>query len=179
MVVEKEAAFLERIGHFESTLALRMRYKLRGLAAATAHLTRTRAFPNFRLRLLNTAQRVDELETRAWKRMKDEQRALAAASAGLRLGVEKMDAAIGRTVRDALARWERTSAALDARSPLAILAKGYALCWDPATRRIIRKAAETRAGAAVVVSFRKGEIACEVKAVDRSATIESRFKETP
>jgi exodeoxyribonuclease VII large subunit len=179
MVVEKESAFLERIGHFEASLGLRMRYKLRGLAAAAAHLTRTRAFPDFRLRLLNAAQRVDELETRAWKRMKDEQRALAEASAGLRLAGEKMGAAMGRALRDGLARWERLSAGLDVRSPLAILAKGYALCWDPATRRIIRRAAETRAGAEVVVSFRKGEIACEVKAVDRAATVESRFKETP
>jgi len=179
MVVEKETAFLDRIGHFESTLALRMRYKLRELAAATVHLTQTRAFPNFRLRLLNAAQRVDELETRAWRRMKDEQRALAGVAAGLRLGMEKMGSAMARILRESLACWERLSSALDARSPLAILAKGYALCWDPATRRIIRKAAETRAGAEVMVSFRRGEIACQVRTVDRSATVESRFKETP
>jgi exodeoxyribonuclease VII large subunit len=179
MVVEKETAFLEKIGHYESTLALRMGYKLRELKIEALHLTRNRAFPNFRVRLLNLAQRVDELETRAWKRIKDEQRALAGHTAGLRLGVEKMQNAMARRLRDLLARWERLSAALDDRSPLAILAKGYALCWDPATRRVIRKAAETRKGAEVVVSFHKGEIACEVKAVNRSATVESRFKETP
>ncbi|MBN2206083.1 MAG: exodeoxyribonuclease VII large subunit [Candidatus Aminicenantes bacterium] len=179
MVVETEAAFLERIVHFESTLALRMKYKLRGLAAAAARLTRTRAFPNFRLRLLNAAQRVDDLETRAWKKMKDEERALAGAAASLRLSREKMAAAAGRLLQDALGRWERLSSALDARSPLAILAKGYALVWDPATRRIIRTAAAVRPGAEVAVSFRKGEIDCEVKAVRRAATVESRFKETP
>ncbi len=179
MVVETEAAFLEKIGHFESTLALRMRYKLRELKAEALSLTRNRAFPNFKVRLLNLAQRVDEMETRAWKRMKDEQRTLAAHAAGLRLGTEKMENAMARSLRDVLVRWEKLSAALDARSPLAILAKGYALCWDPTTRRLIRKAVETRTGAEVMVSFHKGEIACEVKAVNRSATVESRFKETP
>lgn len=179
MVAETEAAFLERIGHFEATLALRMRYKLRELAAEASRLTRTRAFPNFRLRLLNAAQRVDELETRAWKRIKDEERALADASAALRLGLEIMAAAAKRTLSDRLARWERLSAALDAGSPLAILARGYALVWDPATRRVIRTAGALRPGAEVAVSFRKGEADCEVKAVRRAATVESRFKETP
>ena len=52
---------------------------------------------------------------------------------------------------------------LHALSPLAVLGRGYALCWNDARTGIIRSAAATAPGDRVRVTLAEGEIACRVE----------------
>ena len=55
------------------------------------------------------------------------------------------------------------AARLDGLSPLAVLARGYAVCWDDARAAVIRSAADVAPGDAVVVTLAEGELRCEVR----------------
>ena len=52
---------------------------------------------------------------------------------------------------------------LDTLSPLAVLARGYAVCWDEAEQRIIRDASLVSPGDRVHVALERGALDCEVK----------------
>ncbi|HET9371041.1 MAG TPA: exodeoxyribonuclease VII large subunit, partial [Vicinamibacterales bacterium] len=51
---------------------------------------------------------------------------------------------------------------LDALSPLAVLGRGYAVCWNEARTSIIRSAAAVAPGDRVRVTLAEGELACRV-----------------
>jgi exodeoxyribonuclease VII large subunit len=53
---------------------------------------------------------------------------------------------------------------LDALSPLAILARGYAICFALPERRVLKAAAEAAAGSRVAVRLHDGELTCLVQA---------------
>jgi exodeoxyribonuclease VII large subunit len=55
------------------------------------------------------------------------------------------------------------AARLEALSPLAVLGRGYAVCWNADRTAIIRDAAATAIGDRVRVTLAHGELACEVK----------------
>ena len=62
---------------------------------------------------------------------------------------------------------ERTAATLaarlDALSPLAVLGRGYAVCWNEARTSIIRSSASVRPGDRVDVTLADGELGCRVE----------------
>lgn len=64
-------------------------------------------------------------------------------------------------------RAERQSGTLAARlqalSPLAVLGRGYALCWNDARTGIIRSASQVREGDHVRVTLAEGELGCRVE----------------
>ena len=51
---------------------------------------------------------------------------------------------------------------LEALSPLAVLSRGYAVCWT-ADRSVIREATAVRPGQSVTVTLHQGELDCEVR----------------
>ena len=55
------------------------------------------------------------------------------------------------------------AARLDSLSPLAVLGRGYALCWNESRTAIIRSAATVKAGERVRVTLAQGEIGCRVE----------------
>jgi exodeoxyribonuclease VII large subunit len=55
------------------------------------------------------------------------------------------------------------AARLDALSPLGVLGRGYALCWNEARTSIIRSAAQVRTGDRVRVTLAQGELGCRVE----------------
>ena len=60
------------------------------------------------------------------------------------------------------------AARLDALSPLAVLGRGYALCWNSARDGIIRSSSAVRPGDQVHVTLAEGELACRVERTDMS-----------
>jgi exodeoxyribonuclease VII large subunit len=74
-------------------------------------------------------------------------------------------AAAGRR-HHADARLREAASRLDALSPLAVLARGYSVCWNADGTRVIRDATHTAVGENVRVHLHKGEIRCEVRAID-------------
>jgi exodeoxyribonuclease VII large subunit len=81
---------------------------------------------------------------------------LARVDAALRAGI------VG-TEHAARARLADQAARLDSLSPLAVLGRGYAVCWDGARSRIIRDAASVDEGEAVRVTLHRGELDCRVE----------------
>jgi exodeoxyribonuclease VII large subunit len=123
------------------------------LQHASARLTRAR--------LLATDRRLQLLD-----------RQLATFDLGRRLGAirTRLVVAEGRLARAAGARRHReetrlrdSAGRLAALSPLAVLGRGYSVCWNADGTRIIRNADQTSAGDRVRVRLAKGELDCDVR----------------
>jgi exodeoxyribonuclease VII large subunit len=63
----------------------------------------------------------------------------------------------------ATSRVTTLAARLDALSPLAVLGRGYALCWNERRDGIIRKADSVALGSTVHVTLAEGELSCRVE----------------
>ena len=60
------------------------------------------------------------------------------------------------------ARLGATVARLESLSPLAVLARGYAVCWNADRTKVIRDTSSVAIGDRVRVTVEHGELACEV-----------------
>jgi len=175
MVIEKEQAFEERITGLAERAARSAKYSLQERRNAIVALTHHRIFQGFKVKVLNLEQRVDELETRAWKVIRAEKQMIAEKQAVVLLATERLRNRIGEKLKALGGRWETLSAGLHALSPLNILKKGYTLCWKEEGFRLVRKPGEVAGGDDVIVSFAEGELACRVREVDETRTLESRL----
>jgi len=174
LVIEKEQALLDRVEHLAQGLAQRLRFSLQERKHLVLHLSQHRIFQNFRLKLLNLEQFVDELEERAKEVFRREKMFLAESRAAASLLEEKMGHAIRRLLGELLAKWEKFSVELHNLSPLNILKKGYTLCWKDELQ-LIRRIEEVDLEKDITVSFYKGEFTCQVKNIDRNILLESRL----
>jgi exodeoxyribonuclease VII large subunit len=74
-------------------------------------------------------------------------------------------------LRDAVTRRQHRAARqlgncagrLDTLSPLSVLGRGYAVCWNADRTRVVRAAADVRPGDGVRVTLAKGELECDVR----------------
>ncbi len=174
IVIEKEQALLERIGRLEKSLRERILYSIQEKKHFVLDLSRHRIFQNFRIRLLNMEQRVDELEERAREILRRKKTMLAESRALAALFEEKIANTVKRLLRDLLAKWEKLSVELHNLSPLDILKKGYTLCWKD-DLQLIRRIEDVDGDKDITVSFYKGEFTCRVKSLDRDILLESRL----
>jgi exodeoxyribonuclease VII large subunit len=153
---------LERKHQQADRLALRLRQwpvrvALRDRDRQELHLRLTRAA---HARVARVAQRFAllhrRLERRDVRRVAAElQMRLARADGRLRARADARLQASHAQVRELAGR-------LHAMSPLAVLGRGYAVCWNEARTSIIRSAAAVRPGDGVRVTLADGEIACRV-----------------
>jgi exodeoxyribonuclease VII large subunit len=81
---------------------------------------------------------------------------LASAEHALRAGMVRARYRADVRLRSAAGRLENLS-------PLAVLGRGYAVCWDASRTRIVRDAAGVQPGDRVRVTLARGELACNVE----------------
>jgi len=101
-------------------------------------------------------------------RQRLEQRDLARRLAAIRTRIASADAKLQAAVRRVQHRSDAAlrilTGRLDTLSPLAVLARGYAVCWTEDRTAIVRDAAAVSAGDRVQVTLARGEIDCRVEA---------------
>lgn len=176
MVIEKEQSFLERIDNFEKRIFHHIRFAIQERKNEVNNLIHHQAFQNFKVRLFNLIQQVDEFEARARNTIQTQIQRMVRARSRVDLAQEKMSSAVKRILQDLHGKWERLSGELDNLSPLSILKKGYTLCWKDAVPRLVQKIDEVDEGDKVTVSFFKGEFTAKVRRVDKKRLIESRLQ---
>jgi exodeoxyribonuclease VII large subunit len=112
-------------------------------------------------RLGQRAQRLDRLRRRL------EARDVRRLVAGLRTRLVRADGRLGELVTrkrlTAAGRVATLTSRLDALSPLAVLGRGYAVCWNAARNGIIRAADAVTPGDTVHVTLAEGELTCRVE----------------
>jgi exodeoxyribonuclease VII large subunit len=91
-------------------------------------------------------------------------RRLAAVRTRLVSADARADAAITRHRHHAGAQLGTVAGRLHSLSPLAVLGRGYAVCWNADRTALVRDAAEVAPGDRVRVTLAKGELACDVRA---------------
>jgi exodeoxyribonuclease VII large subunit len=186
LVVARKEEFSSRIDRLHERLVSCAHARVQRLSRRVHELSGRRALAGYTTRLAMTERRADELtraladtlrsvfNTRA-RRLQAIERRLDAFDLGRRLarnrtslvGVDSRLRAtvISRTHR-ARARLSSLAGRLDTLSPLAVLARGYAVCWNEDRTRAIRDAADVATGDTVHVTLSRGAIAAKVAGIE-------------
>jgi exodeoxyribonuclease VII large subunit len=82
---------------------------------------------------------------------------------GLVLRRSRLQAAITRIVHDRRSRLGAGAATLDGLSPLAVLGRGYAVCWDAGRTHVVRDAGALNPGDTIRVTLHRGEVKATVE----------------
>jgi exodeoxyribonuclease VII large subunit len=93
---------------------------------------------------------------------RDVRRVLADTSARLARGERRLERAALDARHRADGRFRALAGRLENLSPLAVLARGYAVCWNADRTRILRRAADVSTGDTVQVTLHEGELRCNV-----------------
>ena len=188
MVVARREELCSMIDRHHDRLRSSVRNALERRRAAVHRLTSARGLATFPARLALRSRHVSELThtlartTRASLQARERQQAiwrqrLDARAPGRRLqellmavssATERLMAAAERTRHRHDAAFRALAGRLENLSPLGVLARGYALCWDEARGRLIRNASTVTAGDRVRVTLSQGELGCTVDRVEPS-----------
>jgi len=95
----------------------------------------------------------------------DLRRRLTAIRGRLESAGERLQGVIRRRHDRAHARLAATAGRLESLSPLGVLGRGYAVCWNADRTAIIRSAARVRPGDRVAVVLHEGELECVTESV--------------
>ncbi len=134
-----------------ATLAMRGR-DVEELLQALRHAERDR--------LMRAERHLGSLARRLERR--DPREGLAAARGRLSQSSTRLTAAIRQRDARAHSALGTLAGRLHSLSPLAVLGRGYAVCWNEDRTAIIRHAADVRPGDGVSVTLAEGEIDCTV-----------------
>jgi exodeoxyribonuclease VII large subunit len=92
----------------------------------------------------------------------DLRRRLGAIRAKLVRAESALRAAVIEREHRAESQLQTCAARLESLSPLGVLGRGYAVCWNEARTTVIRKASEVRPKDRVRITLSKGELECDV-----------------
>jgi exodeoxyribonuclease VII large subunit len=138
--------------------AAELTYQLRQAGGADV-ARRERLFRTLRLRL----------------EARDLRRHVAAMRSRLTAAHGRLGTAAATTRHRAESRVATLAGRLENLSPLGVLARGYAVCWNADRTAIIRSAATVAPGDRVRVTLQEGELQCEVRGKDGHGSDNQRF----
>jgi exodeoxyribonuclease VII large subunit len=93
----------------------------------------------------------------------DPRHRLAAIRTRLTARDAQLAQALTRRMHKAESRFKSAAARLEGLSPLAVLSRGYAVCWDETRTIIVRDATTVHPGDRVRVTLERGELECNVR----------------
>jgi len=184
LIVARHDEFFDRVDRLRQRLRAAARARVQHTSRRVHMLTGRPALGGYRGRVAMKARRAAELShvlaaaLRAGlaardRRVRQLQQLLAKYDAGRRLQEIRtrlvsrdghMRSAIAKRQHRARVRLSASAGRLDTLSPLAVLGRGYAVCWNEDRTRVLRDAADVAAGDAVRVTLARGELDCEVLA---------------
>jgi exodeoxyribonuclease VII large subunit len=188
MVVTAKEEFGARIDRLHGRLTAAMRADIQRRRNVLHVLTSRRGLAGWHVRVAMQGRHVSELThglrraTTALiaRRLREHQHRAARLEAGDvrrrlaamrgRLGTadSRLHVIAGRVHERAQARFTALAGRLETLSPLAVLARGYAVCWNEERTAIIHQASAVTPGDRVRVTLHEGEIDCEVRSAHGS-----------
>jgi len=186
LVVARKEEFSTRIDRLHERLVSCAHSRVQRLSRRVHELSGRRALAGYTTRLAMTQRRTDELTrslhdavrtaflTRT-RRLQSVERRLDAFELGRRLARNrtalvtvdgKLRQGMTRRLHDSRARLGGLSGRLDTLSPLKVLARGYAVCWNEDRTRAIRDSADVKPGDTVHVSLSRGAIDAKVSGTE-------------
>lgn len=186
MVVSRREELCAMIDRHQGRLAVAMRNAVERRRAAVHRLTSARGLATLPARVALRSRHVSELthtlarSTRAALQARERQQTalrqrLDTRAPGRRLqellmavssATERLMAAAERTRHRHDAAFRALAGRLESLSPLGVLARGYALCWDDARGRLVRDASAMSPGERVRVTLSRGQLECSVERVE-------------
>jgi exodeoxyribonuclease VII large subunit len=172
-------ARIDRLGHRVHTL---MQGRVHRMRARLGAVESRSGYAGFAMRVAMRGRRADDLSHQVLRAMRGQLGRRERAYQMLRLALERFDvrrrigairtrlvaadghlrSSAGRHVHAADARLRGAAARLESLSPLAVLARGYAVCWNEDRTAIIRDASTVANGERVHVKLERGELDCAV-----------------
>jgi exodeoxyribonuclease VII large subunit len=186
LVVARKDEFIHRIDRLTERVRSAFRSQLERLRARVHGLERRPALAGWQARLVLRGRRATELTHELAHAMRSAMGTRERRLHGLRLQLEshdlrrrlaavrtqsttlatRLDAAIAQRHLRLEARLRSAVGRLETLSPLGVLARGYAVCWNRDRTEIIRTAAAVRVGDTVRISLHRGELTCDVSATE-------------
>ena len=182
MVVSRKDDFCARIDRLSQQLARTMDARLHRLDARLRLLESRSGYAGAHGRIAMRSRHAAELSHELRRAIREQLARRERAYHALRLKLETFDlrrrlgsirtrlvaadgqlgAAFTRAHHRHDARLRTAVARLESLSPLAVLGRGYAVCWDADRTRVIRDASSVSPGDRVRVTLNRGELDCEV-----------------
>jgi exodeoxyribonuclease VII large subunit len=182
LVVRKKDEFQAHIDRLEQRLEGAVRSRFRRMESRLNGLLARPGYAGFPGRLAWRARHVSELSAslsavardgleRRRRRVETLRRELGQFDPRHRLGRVRatlitergrLDSVMARHLHRVQSRFKANAARLDGLSPLAVLGRGYAVCWNGDRTRVVRDAGSVAPGDAIRVTLERGEIRARV-----------------
>jgi exodeoxyribonuclease VII large subunit len=183
LVIERKDGLARRVSDIRRRCERALASRLRETRAHLTALTRAEGLLGFRYRLRELLERVaqtrgvltEELARRPERealRLLAFRRALSGFARAARIAerrgqvshlARRLEAGSRRAFERRQERLRAASAKLDALSPLAVLARGYAVAWKSGTKRALLSASDVRTGDRIRVRLHEGELGAVVR----------------
>ena len=182
MVVARKDDFCARIDRLGHRVDAAMTGRLHRMRARLSGVESRSGYAGFATRIAMRGRRADDVTHQLLRALRARLGRRERSYQTLRLALETFDvrrrfgairtrlvsadgrlrSSADRRTHAAVARFRTTAARLESLSPLAVLGRGYAVCWNAERTAIVRDAATVERGDRVHVKLERGELDCTV-----------------